>query len=467
MARLNASYEVRERPKVTIALSPVADAFIWDAEPTLNYGDTSDLIVGRTDSRLTRSLLLFDPSALRAGLDIISATIQLSARIVSNTAQEVEAHSLLGAWEELGVTWANQPGRNAVAEDQSAVATTPVELDVTSLFLGWYQQTRANNGIVIISSNEQAVEHAVFAAREWPQASRRPQLLVTYYAPDALTGVGDLPSTGNVIGYAAADLSSSGSVGGSWNDFTSVGRISRSNIIAIGTVFQVSSLSSAGIVRGARTADDFPGYGAVTRPSIFSQGSPRVTGLSDFPGAGYVLEHYDLTSTGSPRLTYFDDLPADGYVSNAANELASQGVVDGYYNDLPGAGSVRMVDEYDLPGAGYVAGAANELLSAGHVTGPWFYASGIVRQVSDLYAKGKVGVVLDLLATGIIAFTAASDLDSAGWPRIRDVAEILSAGYVRGAQTDLPSKGHVGAWVLEAKTTIRAWPPEGRSTQPA
>jgi len=458
-------YEILERPKTTVVITPVADAFITDAKPTINYGDVVDLVIGRYNSKLSRALLQFDISTLRTDLDIISAKLRLFARITK--VGEIAAYNLLGSWEELGVTWANQPGRYPVAENQALVSEV-VDLDITGLFLGWYKQTRANNGIMILAVDEQIQAHSVYTSREWPEAVMRPQLLVTYYDPDASKENNELFSTGRVIGYAWLDLPSTGIVVGAIaadNDLNSLGAVSRKDIFSIGTVRQISDLESVGIIRGTRVADDFSGQGAVSRRDIPSTGTPRISGEADLSSRGYILEHNDLPSVGQPRVPSENALTASGYVSGAANELASKGVVDGYYDDLPSSGNPRVYSKDDLMSGGYISGAANELPSRGHLNSMWLRSSGIVHQISDLYSTGSVNTGINLPSTGIIPFSDKSDLPGAGTSRVRDVSEILSTGYVRCGQSDLPSKGHVGPWVLEIETVVGTWPPEGRSVE--
>ncbi|MGC9030111.1 MAG: DNRLRE domain-containing protein [Desulfomonilaceae bacterium] len=455
-------YEVVERPKVTVALSPVADAFVIDDKPTMNYGDTDDLVVGRYYSSLARSFLRFGISSLRADLLIISAVLRLSARFFENG--QVGAYSLFNSWLEYDVTWLNQPGRNIVPESTASMGQT-VDLDITQLFMGWYKQTRANYGVAVTLTDESVQAHSVYLSREWPQAIQRPQLLITHYLPAGIPSDDSLASRGQVIGHTYSDLSSTGTVGGGWSDISSVGKASRSFLTSTGIVSQVAYLPSTGAIRGLRIANDFNSLGVVSRPFIFSSGKPRIHTQNDFSSTGYVYYRYDLPSTGSTRVYGYNDISSAGYVAHAQNELPSTGVVTGYYNDITSSGAARVASFSDLQSSGYVAHARNELPSSGRVTGPWMRSSGIVAQTSNMYSKGGVRISLDLSSTGFVTYSGHSDLAGVGLPRIRAVSEIMSYGVVGGGTADLPSRGHVGAWVLRVETTVSAWPPAGRSVR--
>lgn len=453
-------YEVIERPKVTVALSPVADAFVIDDKPTMNYGDTDDLVVGRYYSSLARSFLRFDISSLRTDLLIVSAVLRLSARFFENG--QVGVYSLFNPWLEYDVTWLNQPGRNIVPESTAAMGQT-VDLDITQLFMGWYKQTRANYGVAVALTDESVQAHSVYMSREWPQSSQRPQLLITHYLPAGIPAGDSLSSRGQVIGHTYSDLASTGVVGGGWSDISSAGKVSRSSLISAGIVSQVANLPSTGTIRGLRIANDFSSIGVVSRPFILSSGTPRIHTQNDFSSAGYVYYRYNLPSTGYPRVYGYNNLSSAGYVAHARNELPSTGVVTGYYNDITSSGSVRVASYSNLSSSGYVAHARNELPSLGHVTGPWMRSSGIVAQVNNMYSRGSVRIPLDLPSSGFVTYSGHSDLSGTGLPRIRAVSEIMSYGTVRGGTADLPSRGHVGAWVLRAETTVSTWPPAGRS----
>lgn len=437
-------YEVFERPKVTVGLSPVADAFVTDKEPTINYGDTKDLVVGRYGSYTYRSLLRFDLSSLRADLDglIVSAVLLLHARVFQ--AGEIQVHEAIGSWDEYGVTWANQPPRHPAKLDRQQLAGT-VQLDITPVFLGWYKQIKANNGVAVISPDEAAAYYAVCPAREWPSAAVRPQLLITYYMPEGIPGTSHLPSSG-IVGRNS--LWSTGEVFGVFVDLPSGGRVSQPTIRSSGYVVLHSSLPSGGTARGGRVSSDLGSAATVSVPALLSKGT--VAWRSDLQSQGYVYARYNLPSGGYPRVEGKSDLASAGYA-----ELP--------HSDVPSSGSARLSWYSDLPGGGRVTGSRQDLPSSGTARSQWLRSYGVVLIMVDLSSKGVVSAKTDLQSQGYIYYTGVSDLPAGGWPRIRAVSELLSTGYVRSYHRDLPCQGHVGPWTFELVLTMKLWPPAGRS----
>jgi len=441
-------YEVIERPKITVAISPIADAFILNTKPAINFGDLDDLVVGLYDSNLTRSLLRFDVSAIQTGLTIVKAVLKLSAHIIQGSGQ-VGVYGLIGSWDELGVTWYNQPGIRTPAESTSPMAST-VELDITRLFLGWYKQSLANNGIVVMSSDEQVQSHIVFASREWPEASRRPQLLVTYYMPEGLVGTSNISSRAQVAVNYQSDLPSVMYVSGAWDDLTSLGTASRAILLSSVLVRQVSNIPSTVRVRGSRTSSDITSHGYTSRPYISSKGTARISAYSDLSGTIYVLGQSNLNSSG--------------YISKAPNEIPSSSFIK-YRNDLPGSGYARRSGYSDIAGNAYVSHARNELPSRGYAISPWLRSYGSVNNTYDMHSRVVIRIVMDLSSAAFITFSGESGLPSKVYPRIRDASDLFSITYARANNSDLVSRCHVGPWVLEADITVKIWPPAGRTTR--
>lgn len=424
-------YTVTPRLQVTVVLVPAADAFVWEREPLLNYGDLQDLVIGQTGvTERARSLLRWDFGALRADLVIVAAELRVKGRILG--AGQAGVHAALGPWEELGVTWANQPPVAPLPQALSPVGPV-MAFDVTSLFQAWYAGKRANYGVMVRAADEAAAA-TILGAREAPDTALLPELLVTFYLPDGILADADLACAAAVRAISPEDLPSQGTVGG--------------------------------IAGSKRGAGQLTGAAAVARPNLPATAAVRVSAWQELGSSGYVYERNNLTSTGSVRVVAVADCGAFGYVANAPNELPSRGVVDGYPSDLGSSGGVRVWSDADFAAAGYVRGAPNELPSDGHVSGGWLRSFAMVHQVSDLGSVAVVRSVSDLPSTGFVWYRAVADLAATGTPRIRDAADLGSAGEVRGHNADLMSAGHVGPWTLRTETAIGIWPPEGRSPIP-
>lgn len=473
-------YRVLERPSVTLAVTPVVDAFVSSSEPTLNYGDTNDLIVGRYDETITRSAIKFDLSALPVlpRKYVISAKLLLTVRIRGPVS--IRACEIISPWEEngeLGITWANQPAVNPYPLDEQAAAEE-VLLDITPLFLKWYLGTSPNHGVMLFSSDENAQAHVVSCSKEWPRAAQRPQLLFTHFSYDLAIDSRDLPSRGNVVGLVS-ELPSSGTIRAQQVAafLPSSGKVSVlvvwSTLPAAGTVTRPSNLVTWGNVRLPPRAGDLTGKGNVSQPVLPSSGTPRAYGQADLTSDGGVYARDDFQSAGQVRVVAWAELPTEGYVANAPNEVPSSGVVDGYYHDLAGAGSVKAPGDSDLASVGEILRGSGDLPSSGHVTGgtvdqvtsATLQSSGILQFGADFWGRGQVRVADHLSSQGLVAAYGEHDEPSSGWPRVRDASDLLSFGRCKAFHRDLPSRGHIGPWVYEWTITVKLWPPEGRSVR--
>ena len=196
----------------------------------------------------------FDLSALSPALDILSAQLVLSVELPGEG--DLAAAPLLGAWDELGVTYANQPG--LAQPVVSAGIAQEIVLDITSLFLGWYRGARANHGVGVLAANEITGRATIVGARENPESRRRPRLIIVYYDPGKTTGAGDLPASAFVRAIAESDLLSSGAVRGTpaTAELTSTASVQRTapaegaaDLFGLAAVFQASDPLSAGAVR--------------------------------------------------------------------------------------------------------------------------------------------------------------------------------------------------------------------------
>lgn len=587
-------YEVMERPKVTASLSPVQDAFVWDLNPTINYGDTGSMAVGRTSGGgLARGLIQFDLSILRPDLDIIDARLRLHLRFAGTGS--LALHRVLQEWAELGVTWANQPGiLPSVLAQVTVPPETPavVELDVTPIVLGWYGGGVANRGLALRALDEALDQSSEYGAREaGPELA--PELLVTYYEPDAIREGAVLPSSGSVQGVGVSSVVTLGEtrspvhvtdcarhvlvfagcplppeyvgnpdvvvvphrdlvyektcqcgeacqetpydnqMGGCyekvidvvgtcrdiWNVLAFIrrvrvyhtwwevyrfelgpcqlpcqGQVGRPGLPSQGLATQASSLPTEGNVH-ARTVEQLPSAGAGSRRDLPTSGRPGFREESDLPSSGTPRARGDanLPTSGRVQRAADDDLPTRGRVTPPHDDLATEGRVPAR-DDLPAIGQAvspfqaadlptmgRVRDYSDLPAGGTVAGEASDLPatgavralgqtdlpSTGHASSRWLAARATIRTPDDMPTRGTVPARSDLASSGSTFHRGASDLPTQGLPRIRAASDLPSQGIARGAQADLGSSGVVEAIVLELDIDLEAWPPEGRTTDPA
>lgn len=503
--RARVQYEVLERPKITASLSPVQDAFVWDLNPTINYGDTGSMAVGRTSGGgLARGLVQFDLSTLRPDLDIIAARLRLHIRFAGTGS--LALYRVLQEWTELGVTWANQPG---ILPSVLAEAVLPpdapalVEFDVTSIVLGWYRGTVANRGLALRVLDEALHRASEYGAREaGPDLS--PELLVTYYEPEAIREGAILPSLGIVQGVALSSLGTRGEArspihvtdcaewmlifAGCSLPAEYVGNPEFRVVMHRERVFQKTCECGA---PGCQQTpyDGQPCYETRSQVIGFSQdpfGTPIAICLIEVFYTWWEVYRFDLGpcqlpcqgQVGRPGLpsqglaTQASSLPTEGNVNaRTVQQLSCIGA--GSRRDLPTSGRPGFREESDMPSVGIprAIGDANlptlgrvqraeseDLPSRGRVTPPY----------DNLTTEGRVPARDDLPAAGEVL----SPFRGAGLPttgRIRDrsdlpaggtiageASDLPSAGAVRAlGQADVPSSGHASSRWLAARATIR------------
>jgi hypothetical protein len=118
----------------TLTFSPIADAYVDQANPTANFGTATTL---KTDSGtpVVQSFLRFDVSGI-TGKTVQKATLRL---YVTNGAPDGPPMHVVTdtSWTETGITWNNQPPLGTLLSDVGALtASTFVDYDVTAALAG-------------------------------------------------------------------------------------------------------------------------------------------------------------------------------------------------------------------------------------------------------------------------------------------------------------------------------------------
>jgi hypothetical protein len=179
---------------VTVRLTPSADTYYSQWEPTTNFG-TADTMSIRSEN-VAEAFLAFDLSAIPARSQVLAATLRLTALSRSNTQTlRLSVQRLNRRWSESGLTWVQasateawaQPGAAAVPADRSATvyhvqnlsATGTFTLELTSLLAEWIEGGVPNYGLVIKGESSGRVQYNL-ATREHGEAAVRPILELTY-----------------------------------------------------------------------------------------------------------------------------------------------------------------------------------------------------------------------------------------------------------------------------------------------
>jgi hypothetical protein len=150
----------------TTTLRPVADAYVFEAEPTANFGAETRLRADGDAGRRLTSLLRFDVSGVAGTVE--DARLRLYV-VDDGTVSGPSVGAVGQGWEESSVTWESRPRTAAaVAEMGPAPVGSWVELEVTAL---------ARRGDTVdLALEPRGTDGAHFYARE---GSRPPELVVT------------------------------------------------------------------------------------------------------------------------------------------------------------------------------------------------------------------------------------------------------------------------------------------------
>ena len=149
--RMRGQFDIFERPRVKQELPPIKDSYVYESAPTFNYGNKSQMRVGVDDSgKRFRSFLLYDLTQLKKNLNIISVKLKLTTSNPSYTIDMFEISTANKDYNELGLTWSNQPSRDKFIDiievDKSKEI---IEIDVTDIVKEWYANSRINNGFIL------------------------------------------------------------------------------------------------------------------------------------------------------------------------------------------------------------------------------------------------------------------------------------------------------------------------------
>ncbi|MDY7229159.1 DUF7594 domain-containing protein [Hyalangium rubrum] len=172
----------------TRTFGAVADAYTDSAHEWGNF-NTAELRVDTAPSRML-SFLRFDVSGLRG--DVASAKLRLF--VLNGTSDGPSVWTTSVDWSESSVTdaYAPYPDGGPVANAGPTPVGSWLELDVTGAFLG--------GPLVSFALVPESTDGAGFASSEHPDASLRPQLVVTTHIARCAPGGGDTPASGTYQG---------------------------------------------------------------------------------------------------------------------------------------------------------------------------------------------------------------------------------------------------------------------------
>jgi len=177
-------------PELPKTLYPTADTLVMEGAKDLNFGDTIDLLVGYDhcyDTRVSRSLIQFDVSAIPKGTPIANATLRLYQEDSCDykvRAHTVKVYRTSGDWKETAVTWNNKPSyaEQYAASDILSWTSGWYSFDVTDLVQGWVNGSFANQGMLLRGPESSSDSSAllVFRSRNYSGTTYDPRIVIAY-----------------------------------------------------------------------------------------------------------------------------------------------------------------------------------------------------------------------------------------------------------------------------------------------
>ena len=171
----------------TVTLNPIEDAFVYEGQPTLQYGGASTLFVGRNELlKEYLALLKFDLSAIPPGSVINSAQLRLyHVRALGLPQPEaLKIYKATSTWTENTVNWNTRPPMVS-GYGEAAVNVTPnvwITWDVTRLAREWLTASPPAATVQSLGVRGPNVYHERdFASRE--DDGHRPELIVDLAPP--------------------------------------------------------------------------------------------------------------------------------------------------------------------------------------------------------------------------------------------------------------------------------------------
>ncbi|MFJ7368920.1 DNRLRE domain-containing protein [Lysinibacillus sp. NPDC098008] len=180
--RMWAIYEVQQPPIVTDIFNPTQDAFTREslAYQSINYGNTSSMVVGRSTNDIWRSFVQFDLSAINPSYVLQASYLRLYYKDLVPTSLRLEILNADNAWQETNITNLNRPHPIDLISSDFTVNTAKgyIEFDVLKIVKLWVALEKMNNGFIIRLSNETEFAQTTFYTRE---TILPPELVVEYF----------------------------------------------------------------------------------------------------------------------------------------------------------------------------------------------------------------------------------------------------------------------------------------------
>lgn len=161
------------------------DSHIRAGAANENRGTYSQLTVNWYPYQANRGIVEFDLKTL-SGATINSAYIDLYNR-ANSPRDNFGIYRVLASWQEMVVTWGNQPAHFATAYAKVNVPSTGTfRFDVKKLVQEWADGTYVNYGFILKRDNEGGTSWPYFCSSDHSTTTWRPKITVDY-TPSAIT----------------------------------------------------------------------------------------------------------------------------------------------------------------------------------------------------------------------------------------------------------------------------------------
>jgi len=168
----------------TITINPIADSTVQEGDPDENFGDITSLFLSSADEgyKNERTYLKFDVSSIPDGAIINEAILRLYCWSALYANVDAWLWGIEESWEELTITWNNQPFD---PESDTPISIRMMTLDDSEKWCEWPlspEDIKPNIQNLMIKTNPESVSGEYrFVSREWGETV--PELVITYTKP--------------------------------------------------------------------------------------------------------------------------------------------------------------------------------------------------------------------------------------------------------------------------------------------
>jgi hypothetical protein len=183
----NRSVAVAAAQAEPVCYPAIADTYVDSSVPDSNFGGNQTLDLGMFLGTTNQMYLQFDISKIPPDATIISGNVQAYMHYLETSENQFQTalHAPEGSWEELNLSWNNQPGLSSSYGASVLDTSTGWKVwDATNLVAQWHAGVLPNAGVVIVPDpfDPLAYNQSPFASREDPQGLI-PQLCVVFEEP--------------------------------------------------------------------------------------------------------------------------------------------------------------------------------------------------------------------------------------------------------------------------------------------